>query len=99
FEAGLEKFRPKLQVMESIADVLAQDSLVEVTDVARHRQRRGRRGLEVGAVACRKSEVPALVRTKPEASADSGIIEAAPRHVPGFRPGGERGILHFGRVI
>src|SRR5205085_591712 len=99
FEARFVKFRPQLKVVPGERHVLPEDKLAVIADPMT--AWKGRRGFgeKVRAGTGGEADVPHFIRTKAGASADGGVLEPPLSDPPGFGPGGQRGILHFRRVI
>src|SRR5713101_3783960 len=75
FETRFVKFRPQLQMMPGEADILAEDELSIIADIAATRQCVFSFGSEVRAVACRQTKVPDLIRPEAKVRIEGRMIE------------------------
>src|SRR5206468_3316602 len=82
FEACFVKFRPHLQMMQCEADILAENELTIIVDVATARQCPFRFGSKIRAIARRQTKVPYLARAETETRIKCGIAKTNLSNVP-----------------
>ena len=83
-ETDFVKLGPQLQMMQGVADVLAEKEFAIIANAASYRQRRGSFRAKIGTVARGDTEIPRLVRPKADAPANGWMVEANLGRVPRF---------------
>src|SRR5947207_4772823 len=99
FETRFVKFRPQLQMVPSKTDILAENQLPVIIDIAPPRQCSLSFRPKIRAVACRPTKVPYLLWPIAKAGIEGRLIETNRRDVPRFRARRERRVFHFSGVI
>src|SRR6266705_1373392 len=85
--------------MQGEADILPENKLPVVADVAS-----GRQGLfclrsKIWTLACRQTKVPDLIRPEADPPTERWVLETNLCDTPRFGPRRERRVFHFGRII
>src|SRR5260370_39447939 len=86
-------------MMQGEADILPENKLPVVADVASGRQGLFRLRPKIWTVACRQPKVPDLIRPEAAAPTECRVVEPNRCDAPRFRPRRERRVFHFGRII
>src|SRR6266550_8727264 len=94
FETRFVEFRPQLQMMPSKTDILAENQLSVIIDIASPRQCSLSFRPKIRAVACRQAKVPHLIWPIAKARIEGRMIETNRRDAPRFRTRGERRVFH-----
>src|ERR1700746_3772429 len=86
-------------MMPGETDVLPENKLTIIANIAATRQCALSFRSKICSVACRHAEVPRFVWPEPETSVESWMIKADLCEAPRFRPRRERSVFHFSRII
>src|SRR6266481_4311910 len=86
-------------MMQGEADILPENKLPVVADVASGRQGLFRLRPKIWTVACRQTKVPDLIRPEADAPTECRVVEPNRCDAPRLSPRRERRVFHFGRII
>ena len=86
-------------MMQGVTDVLTENELPVIIDIAARRQRRRGFASKISAIAGGQTQVPGLAWPKADARIEGRLIETHRGDVPRFGARREGRIFHFGGVI